>query len=769
MSDHTLEHGHFIPTSLYPRVRQAMREMAWNSEFETRKSILEMMRVMDEAASARGGNLLTILDADAMTRNDPVNLADKMIQAGKELEGVLESLEAILELKPDNWTNRLDFPDEEIISFWNENEFRSYVDYYQDQITKRLRWGFPSFSKAHYLAAYILAEFARHEEALGQLNSGLRHEPDHPKLLTEKGVLLGKLGFETEGLKYLKRAASARPWNTVSQVASANREYAIALSNLDEFDEAKRIMGTVVELCPDDLDFQEDLIKIVQSRIDSLMLRTKRSGPLMSTGPVSLERVVWTSKKLFEPDKWDDWDFQFKFCISPDGWFCAWREPEEWHVANLEMVEFSSVKRKLLRGPLVSKDIVDEWQGWYNFEFPVGFMRKTFRPDDSLWSPCGNYLAASASDMAFTVVYSLTNKAHGLVIYEGNRGPWRLISSRFRGVGPFKWDYSSSPPIPVPTAAKKEVHAADVRLTEDRTSYNPTYDLAAIVVGGLRGVPGRVDILNSRNVGVIESHELSVPENPELQWSRDGSKLWILTGDGTASQAEFPISLLREWSGAPFGGRSQIKIENDESMYKSDSHGKPVLTREQQALLEPLRNMSVEDRREVARKLAEYQQRMAAEETNGPEVQFTGRDSVPAPPPRAGSPESGQDAILSKLLEHRRKARGRLGQTEPSLKNEPRAERRGDENVVGYEEFTRQKEKAREQLGPGVLICWLSTKTLEEISSGAPSGSIVPISGLPDLYPLAPPIFKHGDVYFHIEPRSGLRFELDEGPYCVYE
>lgn len=199
----------------------------------------------------------------------------------------------------------------------------------------------------------------------------------------------------------------------------------------------------------------EQLIRKNQSGL------SKRSESLISRGLVSLDRVIWTSKKVFgfSDGEFEDEDgnWQVSLTISPDGLFCRWTLPDEWSVANMEIVEFNSGRSRLIHSPIAGEKIIERWQSDREYWSEVLDVSRTYLPNYSVWSPCGNYVATTSDGVhdpwggsIFRVVYDLTENTDGECIDDDIPIPSGWSDSNYT-LGPrkfFKWDWDYSHPTP---------------------------------------------------------------------------------------------------------------------------------------------------------------------------------------------------------------------------------------------------------------------------------------------------------------------------------
>lgn len=150
--------------------------------------------------------------------------------------------------------------------FWNQQEFINFTEYHRPNVNSFL-WSFPSYSKAHYLIAFILSEQGMFREALHEINRGLILEADHPKLLSEKAFIYAKLGDDEKSLYFYEMAATARPWITAQEKSRYLRDKAVTLMNLDRLDEAEKTLSKSQSLDPDNKELEKDFDFLKELRL----------------------------------------------------------------------------------------------------------------------------------------------------------------------------------------------------------------------------------------------------------------------------------------------------------------------------------------------------------------------------------------------------------------------------------------------------------------------------------------------------------------------
>ncbi|MGI8468134.1 MAG: tetratricopeptide repeat protein [Pyrinomonadaceae bacterium] len=251
------EYGVFYTADGIHRVVGGMERMIFESGPAERDKLRELINALKSGISKEYGDMIAIVDP-APVQYDFVAIAETLMDDGL-FDEAIEFLERFTPERPNYWKPKVVAPQEDYVYFWNRNEFDSYINFIRKGEPKNTRWLFPSYSKAHYLLAYLYIDQGNYQSGKIHLNKGLLLEPDHPKLLTEKGILLGRMGLEREALEVLKRVPNSRFWNTDLQKASAYRQLAVTFANLDQIAEAKKTLQKVITLCPEDDDLRDDL------------------------------------------------------------------------------------------------------------------------------------------------------------------------------------------------------------------------------------------------------------------------------------------------------------------------------------------------------------------------------------------------------------------------------------------------------------------------------------------------------------------------------
>ena len=184
--------------------------------------------------------------------SDPVAEAEQMLRAGSREEAG-EVLGELVKNQPRGWKPVRKHKDGMAISFWDQSEFFCYVAHIKDQPQKKdekVIWDSPSYSKAYYLMAFMAVEQSDWKTALELIIKALKLEPDHPTLLCENALILGRMGKHAEALDIYIEAAKSRKWAPVDQHARALRGAAIALIDLGDLDKAEAFLNDSLKLEP---------------------------------------------------------------------------------------------------------------------------------------------------------------------------------------------------------------------------------------------------------------------------------------------------------------------------------------------------------------------------------------------------------------------------------------------------------------------------------------------------------------------------------------
>src|SRR5437870_5758315 len=76
----------------------------------------------------------------------------------KRIDEAFLLLKESIKKMPKGWKPCVESSEKEDRFFWNKPEFLSFVEYNREKLNKSVFWRFPSYSKAHYLLAYILSD-----------------------------------------------------------------------------------------------------------------------------------------------------------------------------------------------------------------------------------------------------------------------------------------------------------------------------------------------------------------------------------------------------------------------------------------------------------------------------------------------------------------------------------------------------------------------------------------------------------------------------------
>ncbi len=268
-----------------------------------------------------------------------------------------EVLDAAIQQMPANWTSQRDEGPHFTIACWDQEEFLAFTHRHRHRkLKKPLFWVAASYSRSWYLLGVIASKQQRYEEALVCLDSGLKLEPDHPELWSEKGFVLARLERFEEALACYRRAASVRDWAPDSQVARALRGQGVTLVDLSRLDEAEAALRESQELEPDSETARREL-EYIQD------LRRKReeipwfmhSFVAPPTDPLTIGLIAMAEKlpclagpMTIGPDNYS----RISKAFLERGW--AAFEEEFDRIVPRGRSDYVEVKRDLLREPLFS-------------------------------------------------------------------------------------------------------------------------------------------------------------------------------------------------------------------------------------------------------------------------------------------------------------------------------------------------------------------------------------------------------------------------------
>jgi len=202
--------------------------------------------------------------------SDFVRAAEAFI-INKQFRKASELLQDSIENMPEGWKPYNEFSTHDVIFFWYQEEFLSFVEFNRLNSKKSIIWKEPSYSKARYLSAHILSEQNDFHGALREIDKGLVLEPDHPKLLCEKAFILRRLEDHTTSLIFYQKAVNARSWIVSSDKALALRGQGFALIELGRLDEAETVLNESLLFIPDNTDALGELAYIRKLQLKSAL------------------------------------------------------------------------------------------------------------------------------------------------------------------------------------------------------------------------------------------------------------------------------------------------------------------------------------------------------------------------------------------------------------------------------------------------------------------------------------------------------------------
>jgi tetratricopeptide (TPR) repeat protein len=182
---------------------------------------------------------------------DIPGVAEEMLRHGEtsRAEDLLRKFAATLRL---GWVPVVETSSFASIAFWNDMEYRSFLDYQKRyRIERPVEWETPSYTKALYYLAFIAADRKDWLGALGYLDRALALEASHPLLLCQKAVILSRLRSYTTAYENYVKAIYMRPWAPDHYRSRAFRGAAIALMDLGRLNEAEGMLERAIMLEPE--------------------------------------------------------------------------------------------------------------------------------------------------------------------------------------------------------------------------------------------------------------------------------------------------------------------------------------------------------------------------------------------------------------------------------------------------------------------------------------------------------------------------------------
>jgi tetratricopeptide (TPR) repeat protein len=197
--------------------------------------------------------------------HDPTNEAALLIGKGQiaEAEVILRQFVAN---PPAGWRPVIESSNSVKVASWDQSEFMGYVAHHHEDNGKEIVWISPSYSKAFYYLAFISTEKQDWQNALHYVEQGLDLEPDHPLLLCEKALILGRLKRHAEAYDLYRKAIRIRPWVSPGLKAQAMRGAGAMLADLDRLNEAEVILRESLRIEPQSENAKNELIYIEQLR-----------------------------------------------------------------------------------------------------------------------------------------------------------------------------------------------------------------------------------------------------------------------------------------------------------------------------------------------------------------------------------------------------------------------------------------------------------------------------------------------------------------------
>ena len=230
------------------------------------KEALNNIFIMQNSTILRTLNLMVRTGKKVDLPKNPLGPAELMIQY-RQISEAEKFLKEFVSNIPSNWKPIEKSSDYVKIAFWDPDEFQAYEAYQKaNNITKKVMWITPSYSKAFYLLRFIAVERGNWSNAMKYIDQALNLEPDHPTLLCEKAMILSRTGRHEEAYELFMKALDNRPWIPSKLRARALRGAAIALIDLKRLDEAEEMLKKSLELDPENEVVKNELVYVEHLR-----------------------------------------------------------------------------------------------------------------------------------------------------------------------------------------------------------------------------------------------------------------------------------------------------------------------------------------------------------------------------------------------------------------------------------------------------------------------------------------------------------------------
>ena len=166
--------------------------------------------------------------------DDPLDFWDEPTSKSAQIEAAIQSehwenarvaIEETLSAMPADWKPIRPNGDSLVCSFWDNEEFLSFVTHHRRSGSKMsILWAGQSYSKLWWQLALVNRKQGLHRSALTCIERGIELEPYHPHLWMQKGLILSESKQYAQALTAFETAATVRPWASPSVAAWALRQ-----------------------------------------------------------------------------------------------------------------------------------------------------------------------------------------------------------------------------------------------------------------------------------------------------------------------------------------------------------------------------------------------------------------------------------------------------------------------------------------------------------------------------------------------------------------
>lgn len=211
--------------------------------------ILDLIKAQEQGQNAQESGVNANANLPKESVDDRHTVAKSLMVKG-DMSGAQKLLLEIVETIPSDWKPIEETDDKIVGTFFNKDEFQSYVKFYEPKKNKEILWMGISYSSVFRDLAYIAIEHKDYKSALEYLDKSLSLEPDHIAAMQEKAFILVRQGLYQESYDLYLKSLNVREWASDKQRAQALRGAGGALIDLGKLDESEAMFKRSLEFEP---------------------------------------------------------------------------------------------------------------------------------------------------------------------------------------------------------------------------------------------------------------------------------------------------------------------------------------------------------------------------------------------------------------------------------------------------------------------------------------------------------------------------------------